>query len=1031
MYPIKKAFMQCISVIMLFCAATLNSYEQLPKSFSIYNQVYGLPDNNVKAIAQDKYGYIWVGTENGLARFDGKYFTTFNSSPTLAGLPSNDIYSIRNLDSNHLAVVTKMGLNIIDVVKMSSANLLVPNGPGVSAEKVNHLRRIHISENGDFCIVSRSGLYHYSKERKLMFRYDDYTGEESMLSFSFGEYSYWINEETIVVSGKKGIYRYNTRLKEMTRVKPGDKSFLLFGLPEIFSKEPNYYVLQPRRGCFLVLKYNSDSLLYIDEINKIKTSSKTSVDSIRKMFTWRSNLFLLNDSTFFLSGKFKGLYVLNLNPKTGNISIDTSGHFNDKKINCFFIDKKNKCWLGFGDGLAFEKSSPINLQQHAAAGLYESKPNRNAIVQVAATDNFLYAAASVSGGVYQFNKKNLEFEKTIPLAFPPFGNKSLFAVEKWIGDSVVCGSDAGLFLYDEKRNTSKYVSMPGWNPKYNWVANLFLDSKKNMWITTNNPGGCYVWKPTEKQPLWFAIDSSLQKNIKEVYHIAEDKDGNIWMAGRGVARYNITAKKVDIYVARFSTTQQEPVAVDAIVIDENGMVWAINGTSGLACFNPVSKNIRLFTGKDGLSDEAITGLSCYTGFVWITSKNNIVKINCESKKISSVSTLTDVYYKNYFSSKLVYDSTTKSFFTGAGSSIIRFEPENKTYKNPGPDLLLVFVRTGDDSTIWFPPPAVTVNWNNKNLTLFYNAINFEDADYQKYAYRTIINGRTSKWMTQDDQRRIVFTDLEGGTTIVEIKVWSPQNAWPEKTIRFAITVIAPFWKTNWFLLLCMAAFLALLYCIYKYRDNHIKKITKIRDDISKDLHDEVGATLSGIAMYSHLVKTDLANNEGEAAKHSVSIIQKSATEMVTKLNDIIWLINPQKESLDDVITKLKEYAQNMCIAKNIKPHIQISGPVASCKPPIQTRKNIYLLCKEAINNVAKYSNAESLLMKFQLQQHSLEITICDDGNGFAMETVKRGNGLNNMQKRADDIGADFFIQSEPGKGCKISLTIKITRQGIA
>ncbi len=209
-----------------------------------------------------------------------------------------------------------------------------------------------------------------------------------------------------------------------------------------------------------------------------------------------------------------------------------------------------------------------------------------------------------------------------------------------------------------------------------------------------------------------------------------------------------------------------------------------------------------------------------------------------------------------------------------------------------------------------------------------------------------------------------------------------------------------------------------------------QELLKQQQRISRDLHDEIGATLSGIAMYSHLVKNNLENNQADAAKYSVDIIQSSATEMVTKLNDIIWLINPQKETLEDIFVKLREYAQNMCIAKNISPHIEVSGLVESYKLSIETRKNIYLFCKEAINNVAKYSNATMLKMSFLLHESLLKISICDDGNGFDVNTVKRGNGLENMQKRADDIGAHCQIHSAPQQGCTISLSLKITQRGI-
>lgn len=210
-----------------------------------------------------------------------------------------------------------------------------------------------------------------------------------------------------------------------------------------------------------------------------------------------------------------------------------------------------------------------------------------------------------------------------------------------------------------------------------------------------------------------------------------------------------------------------------------------------------------------------------------------------------------------------------------------------------------------------------------------------------------------------------------------------------------------------------------------------QELLKQQQRISRDLHDEIGATLSGIAMYSHLAKTSLSDGKPDEVTNSVNIIQNSATEMVTKLNDIIWLINPGKETLDDVIAKLKEYAQNMCMASNITLQVEVSGETASFPLPIETRKNIYLLCKEAVNNAAKYSNASSLMMTFCLKENNLEINIKDDGIGFDIKTVKQGNGLENMQKRADDFGGKLQLITNPGNGTHWQLSTKITHQGIA
>ncbi|MBL0357274.1 MAG: hypothetical protein IPP72_10485 [Chitinophagaceae bacterium] len=195
--------------------------------------------------------------------------------------------------------------------------------------------------------------------------------------------------------------------------------------------------------------------------------------------------------------------------------------------------------------------------------------------------------------------------------------------------------------------------------------------------------------------------------------------------------------------------------------------------------------------------------------------------------------------------------------------------------------------------------------------------------------------------------------------------------------------------------------------------------------ISQELHDEVGATLSGIAMYSHLAKEQVKNPQVGAIENSLSIIQSNAGEMVNKLNDIVWLINPGQDSLQQLLQRLEDYVIQIAAVKNIRVKSNINGHHSANILPAETRRNIYLLFKEAINNAVKYSNATLLELYIKEQDSNIEISLKDDGDGFDMESVSRGNGLNNMQQRATDIKAGWIIESAKGKGTSISLTIKI------
>ena len=198
-----------------------------------------------------------------------------------------------------------------------------------------------------------------------------------------------------------------------------------------------------------------------------------------------------------------------------------------------------------------------------------------------------------------------------------------------------------------------------------------------------------------------------------------------------------------------------------------------------------------------------------------------------------------------------------------------------------------------------------------------------------------------------------------------------------------------------------------------------------RQQISRDLHDEIGATLSGIAMYSHLAREQLKRSQPDAIENSLGIIQSHAGEMVNKLNDIVWLINPGQDNLQQLMQRLEEYAVQMSAAKNIRVKSIISDNLGGINLQAENRRNIYLLFKEAINNAVKYSQASLLELNVKQVNGFVEISLNDNGIGFNIENVKSGNGLKNMKHRAKEAGVSLSIESEKGRGTRILVSIKI------
>ena len=201
---------------------------------------------------------------------------------------------------------------------------------------------------------------------------------------------------------------------------------------------------------------------------------------------------------------------------------------------------------------------------------------------------------------------------------------------------------------------------------------------------------------------------------------------------------------------------------------------------------------------------------------------------------------------------------------------------------------------------------------------------------------------------------------------------------------------------------------------------------KLRNKISGELHDDIGSTLSGIAMYSHMTDNLLQNGYYDKAKESLGVIQNSANEIVGKLGDLVWAINPGKDSLGTMLERIEKYGIEMCSAKGIVFTANYSPAATENNLPMENRRHIYLILKEAINNAVKYSNATTLYLNIEKQASNFLIEIKDNGNGFSATCDYTGNGLKNMRKRTEEIGGELLLESIREKGTTIKLIIKIT-----
>lgn len=278
--------------------------------------------------------------------------------------------------------------------------------------------------------------------------------------------------------------------------------------------------------------------------------------------------------------------------------------------------------------------------------------------------------------------------------------------------------------------------------------------------------------------------------------------------------------------------------------------------------------------------------------------------------------------------------------------------------------------------------------------------------------RTLAIQAATNRKNNEQYRNILMTSLKNETRILNLEIAKAQHGRVLATTRLYVVVLV--------ILLLIAGFIA-----YRYYTLQRLKMAHLRNKISQDLHDEVGATLSGIALYSYIARQQNEDNQASAVSQSLHIIDKNAIDMVKKLSDIVWVVNPVHDSLDGLLQRLEDFAIELASVKAIQVVVVKEEQLLQLKLTMEQRKNSYLIIKEAVNNAIKYSHCKQLKIAATLQSKHILFTVEDDGIGFDTREIQKGNGLLNMQSRAMELRGNVAIQSSPGRGTNISVRFRI------
>ena len=295
----------------------------------------------------------------------------------------------------------------------------------------------------------------------------------------------------------------------------------------------------------------------------------------------------------------------------------------------------------------------------------------------------------------------------------------------------------------------------------------------------------------------------------------------------------------------------------------------------------------------------------------------------------------------------------------------------------------------------------------------------------RYQYQ--LSGVDSGWSALTDQRTVNYASLSPGRYRFLVRAVNPRGLSSEQPASVDFSILPPIWRRWWFVTLAGLVIGSAVYLLYRYSVVQLLELERVRTHIATDLHDDIGASLSQIAVLSEVARRQVGGTA--PASQPLSTIASTSRELVDSMSDIVWAINPHRDNLADLAQRMRRFASDLFTANDIDFCFNACDPERTVKLDADTRRQVFLIFKESIHNIVRHSACSRVEVDLHMDRHVLALILNDDGKGFDAAQACRGHGLTSMTQRAKSLGAVFEVTSQPGRGTIVSLTVPLGRHG--
>lgn len=972
---------------------------------------------------QDKRGFIWIGTDDGLNRFDGNNFTIYRNNPVNPNSVSGNIITALFEDEEGVLWIATAdgGLTKYNYrLALNEQFVQYKHSPGNNQSiPGNIINAIKADAKGNLWLATSGyDLLRFNIQSEKFTRI--FNKPFTFLSLCF-------DKDSILWAGRQGgsINKIN-----ITTGKYEEDS--LYNSP--YAKLPHVVVT-----CLLMDKeknmwYGSwDKTLYRynnslqKEENLLHTTGFTE-DAI-------ISLAEDNKGNIWIGGRDKGLQLYNKSQnRFYNYQYDAAkdGTIASNHINAIYIDKTGVVWLGTNKGLSVYKP----WEQQFVQQFLPAKDKTAIRIFDFYKDGSNRLWLATSAGIFIRNTDGTFLQKQFSYNGEPLSVSKFYKAAN--GDFYI-GTSYSLFKYNIA--THQISLLP--NTEKDIVMKKIIESRVVSVVehTVNNkpvlmvsPYGHYLAYYDWEKQLWVSRQDTVNKivktfNLKDflIRHLYKTSDGKLWMATAKEGLGEWTSAGVMYYKNNPAETSSiSNNNVYDIKEDKKNNLWLGTYGGGLNYFNRQQKKFTHISGSPNLLEGIETDKE---DNVWMISNGNLHKFEPAANSLSSYS-LPDLEKSGGITGNIFKDAEGNLYVSGA-NYFIEFNPAAIKQTNTEPKVFFT------DFKIFNQPNPQLLNEKTIRLNYRQNyfAVEFAAPEYAvpgniQYAY--MLEGSDKDWINAGAKNSVTYNNLPAGDYVFKVRATNKRGLWGNAVSEIKIKITPPFWKTIWFYVLLALLISLAVYFVYNYRINELLKRQEIRNKIAQDLHDSVGSALSSISVYSQVAKIYGERKREEELQDTLEKISSTSGEMISEMGDIVWAINPRNDSMEKILQRMESFALPLLKAKNITCSFDYDESLTWLNLPMEMRKNFYLIFKESVTNIIKYADCTTMQVSLKQQDRKISLTVKDDGKGFDVEAMKTlaakslsGNGLVNMKRRAAEMKGELTIQSSPGKGTTVKLIFPI------